>query len=716
MPFSVNQPQQKQRVEQRQVHGTMLSPEQNQAIPAKRPQYFSYSTRQAQPQAGRGGGSYQPQQQSRPQYSSYSAQPQRSAQQQGGRGGYQPPVRSTGNYQQPRQQPSPSQSQLPAEGSEEYNRYSASDRAEIDAQRQYMQQNNGSMQGYQDVVNARGGALPTQQRSPQGGNSPASYTKEMQTGGAPYSPPVPDVREGFYNGEDPAAMIRNDRARAAARGDMMNQELQDFRNSEDYYRQGYRARGDASYNDIAEGRGGYRPNEQEDIMGRGGLDDMQLTPEQRERLYMTEQERVENTGDPNRPEQYFDPAWYDSLNTEGNARINESTAQGAAGTREAFGRGATGLRGSMDPEALRLRGGYGNDVNSSLSGAEGNVRGILDRDRLTQSRDFVNRYRMTDRDVNDYTQSAALTQGALNRGRVGAVNRAAAATGGANPLALAAGLNNLSLTSDQQGQDAMLRARIAARGEQADREKDIEGMRLGAEGNYAGMASNAEMDLGGRRYGALRDTEGMRLNAEGGIADRNIGIESTIGARDLASEQAIADRNYDSANQQYRNNMNNARYIGETGADLARGTDDRNVERSRYASRNRQDTERYASESDYARQLARNDRISQRTQQVAAPRLSQEQEHRNYLANQQAMANENVGRTFGQQIQNNGQTGQLVQGSTGQASQYDLGRRANSFGTSFMRGLGGFMGNTLPTMAWNRYLGRSTGAQGTGGN
>lgn len=686
MPFSVNQPQKRQQIETRAP-----IPQRRGGQQQERPQYSSYSSqpsRSTQQQGGRGG--YSPQS-----YTSNFARPEspvtRSPQQQGGRGGYQPPVRSTGSYQSPRQQ-----QQLPEEWSEEYNKYSASDRAEIDARRQYSQQNNGSMQGYQ-----------------QGGNGPVSYTKEMQTGGAPYAPPVPNVREGFYNGEDPAAMIRNDRARAAATGDMMNQQLQDFRNSEDYYRQRYRARGDSAYNDIAEGRGGYRPNEQEDIMGRQGLANMQLTPEQRERFYMTEDERLGNAGDPNRAEQWFDPAWYDSLNTEGNARINESTAQGAAGTREAYGRGAAGLRGAMDPAALRLRSGYGNDVNASLSGTEGNVRGILDRDRLTQSQDFVNRYRMTDRDVNDYTQGAALTQGALNRGRVGAVNRAAAATGGANPLALAAGLNNLSMTSDQQGQDAMLRARIAARGEQADREKDIEGMRLGAEGNYAGMASNAEMDFGNRRYGALRDTEGMRLNAEGGIADRNIGIESTLGARDLASEQAIADRNYDSAGRQYQNNMNNARYIGETGADLARGTDDRNVERSRYASGQRRDDERYASESDYARQLAANDRISQRTQQAAAPRLSQEAEYRAYLANQQAMANQNVTGAFGQQIQNNGQTGQLVQGSTGQASQYDLGRRNNSFLTNFNRSLGstlgGFIGNP-------RNYFDTQGGRGGGGN
>ncbi len=615
-------------------------------------------------------------------------------------------TRGNAGYAAARPQVQPQQApQLPAQGSEEYNKYSPEAQAEIESQRAYQQQGGGNMQGYRSTYDTPGKG-PVQDygveayTKEQQGYSQPEYAQpgtQPQPGGAPSAPPVPDVRQPFYGGDDPAQMARNDRQRAVASGDMMNQRLQDFQNSEDYYRQGYRQRGDTAFNDIAEGRGGYRPEEQRDIMGREGLQNAQLTPQQREQLFMTEQEQQGNAGDPFRAEGWFDPAGLDQLNTEGNQRINESTAQGAAGTRGAYGSGASGLRGAMDPNALRLRGDYGADVSASLGGTEGNVRGILDRDRLTQSQDFVNRYRMTDRDVDDYTQGAALTQGALNRGRVGAVNRAAAATGGGNALALAAGLDNLSRTSDQQSQDAMLRAKVAARGEQAGREKDIEGMRLGAEGDYAGMASSAEMDLGGRRYGALRDTEGMRLDSEGGIADRNIGIESTLGARELASEQAIADRNYDSANRQYDNQMDNARYRGETGADLARETDARQVDRSRYASGNRQDNERYAQESDYDRQMAMNDRISSRTAQVAAPRLSQEQEYRRYLQEQQGMANQNVTGSYDQQIRNQGQTGQLAQGSTGQGMNYDIARRGQSFGTNFKgalgRGLGGFLGN-----------------------
>ena len=92
-----------------------------------------------------------------------------------------------------------------------------------------------------------------------------------------------------------------------------------------------------------------------------------------------------------------------------------------------------------------------------------------------------------------------------------------------------------------------------------------------------------------------------------------------------------------------------------------------------------------------------NDRISQRTQQNAAPRLSQEQEYRNYLLQQQGLANGNVNTAFGNQLTNNNQTGNLINQATQGMSQYDLGRRGQSFGTNFKgafgTALGGFLGN-----------------------
>ena len=506
--------------------------------------------------------------------------------------------------------------------------------------------------------------------------------------GPPAHDPVPNNTPAGYTGNDPYLAMQNDRGRAIAYGDQMNQQLQNFGNDEDYWRQYYRGQGNSAYGEIAAGRGGYRPEETNDIIGRQGLQDLQMTPDERNNLFLNDSEQAANYGNPNAAMDWFDPAWVDQTNTEGNQRINESVNQGAAGQRNAYGQGASALRGSYDPNDLRMRGDYGADVSGALSGTEGAVRGNLNRNNLTLDPSFRDRYGMTDRDVNDMTQSAALTQGALTRGRVGAVNRAAAASGGSNPLALAAGLNNLAQTGDQQSQDAMLRARIAARGEQADREKNIEQMRLGAEGNYANMANNAELQLGGRRYGALQDTENMRLNAAGGVADRALNVENTLGARNLGVEQSIADRGYNSANQLYQNNTGNARYIGETGAGIATGADAAGVARSQYNSANRQNTEQYAQGQRYGRGMDQNNAISQRTVANAAPRLSNEQEYRNYLTGQQTQANDNVNNTFANQIRNYGQSGQLAQGSTGQLSQYDLGRRGQSFGTNFKTSLG----------------------------
>lgn len=494
-----------------------------------------------------------------------------------------------------------------------------------------------------------------------------------------FNPPrrsyVPDVREGFYNGDDPYQQARNNRARAVASGDMLNQEMQDFGNEEDYFRQYFRGQGTDAYGEIAEGRGGYRPDEQIDIMGRAGLDELQMTPEEREQLYLSGTESDAMRGDPNNALRWFDPAWQDSINTEGNSRIRENVDESGRN-----------LNNTYNEDALSLSRGYRDDLTGAVSSGAANVRGAINRDRLTLDPNFLRDYRMSDRDVNDMTQQAALTQGNVSRGRADAVYRAAAETGGMSPLSLAAGVNEITMRGDQQANRAMLDARVAAKNMQAGRLRDAEGMRLDAEGNYADMASGAEMALGDRAYGAVRDYETQRIGTEQDKQGRRYQIAANV-----------ADRGYDAVNQQNQNNVNNARYIGETGAELYNRADEQAVARAGAVATNRQGAERYGQEARYGRGMDRNEAISGRTAGVADARRGEEKERRAYLAAQQGMANDNVNNTYANRIRNYGQAGQLAQGSTGDTMQYDLGRRGQSFGTNFKqnagRALGSFVGN-----------------------
>ncbi len=73
----------------------------------------------------------------------------------------------------------------------------------------------------------------TQTESPRSAQ-PATYEGPTYNKTAPSGPPprtnIPDNRPAYYGGDDPYQQMENNRRRAVAQGDMMNQDLQDFRN------------------------------------------------------------------------------------------------------------------------------------------------------------------------------------------------------------------------------------------------------------------------------------------------------------------------------------------------------------------------------------------------------------------------------------------------------------------------------------------------------
>lgn len=513
--------------------------------------------------------------------------------------------------------------------------------------------------------------------------------------GPPVRPPVPDVRQPFYDGSDPYKQSRNNRARSSAYGDMLNQELGDFGGDEDYWRQYYRGQGSDAYGEIGEGRGGYREGEERDIIGRDGLDELRMTPEQRQALYLAEGEESEIRGDPFRAEGWFDPEGLDTINTEFNERIGENVDESSRDLRNTYDEDALSLsRGYRDELGNLVTGNAGN-VRGALSAGAGNVRGAINRDRLTVDPNFIKDYRMTDRDVDDYTQEAALTQGNISAGRAGAIQRAAAESGGMSPLALASGLNELTMRGDQQANRAMLNARIAARGMQADRLRDSEGLRLDSESNYANLASDAEMALSGREASAEMGLGDRAFDAATGYETQRLGTERDKGDRRYQIAGNIADRSYGATVRRGENTRDAARYRGETGYGVARDTDALQSGRGTALATNRQGAERYGQESEYDRNRFRGAALSERTQAAADARLEQERERRAYLAGQQGVANDNVTGSQDRLIRNYGQAGQLANQSTGQEMDYDLGRRGQSFGTNFKTSMGKFLGNPV---------------------
>lgn len=524
------------------------------------------------------------------------------------------------------------------------------------------------------------------------------YRTPESEDGSPIPPsfaPTPDVRPGFTNGSDMGERFTNDRARIAGMGDMLDRDFQNDRASSGFWRDYYRGGANSAYGEIAEGRGGYRPDEQEQIIGRGELDSLQMTPEERQSLFMNEGEFNATSGDPYRAEQWFDPAWQDQINTERNADLRRTA--GEYGSR---------MRETVNPDALRTDRNYESNIRGildqgdaaaagALTGTEGAVRGAIDPTRLRQSEGFADSYRLTPEQQRDMVTATGMDVGYMGRVNADRVRRAAQSSGYGSPAALATGLGRLQNESNADAGDAMFRARIGANSEAARREMDIESNRQGAERDYAGMRSGAELDLGARRlsdsragadrrYDATRDIEGQRVSNERDITGRQTDIEDRVG-----------NMNYDTADRTGANTQENARYIGETGAALARGTDDRQVDRARDNRDNRQSNERYAQEQRYARGIDRNDRLSQRTAGVADARRDDEREYRGFNTGMFGQESQNYQAANQNRLGAFGTTTSGTNTSSANAAEFDMFNRRNGGWNAFKTGLGSSLGSTI---------------------
>jgi len=199
MPFVVPQQQQPER----QKSTSMPSDHREQA---PQPQYQQRPYRQSQQQQSPWQQARQPQQQYRyqpaPQPQRQYRQPQPYRDPYGQRGGgrqYQQPMpystRQQRGYEQGRQQ-------MPAQGSEEYNRYDPRARAEMDSQRSYQQQY-GNMNGYRSTYDQpqQGGRAGYAQQQAQIYSSRPQQGTYVGEGVYADGTPMPPVSSSGYSGQ-----------------------------------------------------------------------------------------------------------------------------------------------------------------------------------------------------------------------------------------------------------------------------------------------------------------------------------------------------------------------------------------------------------------------------------------------------------------------------------------------------------------------------------
>lgn len=472
----------------------------------------------------------------------------------------------------------------------------------------------------------------------------------MQDDGGGYIPAPQPNYSGYnrYSGNNSGDMIRNDRDFAYGRGDELFQNSKDRSANEGNLRGYYRGYADEVYDGMIGGRGGYTPDEQRDIIGRGDLDAGMTTDQEYGDNYLSDGERDAVAGRPWDRAQFFNP-------DEMTRQQNESSGY----QRDAVNGLERGMNESLS-DRLGLSDDYGRNVDSTLGSMESRTRGAYDPAALRANEGSLNRIRMTPQEEQDIVTKSGVSAGKRYQGEIGEIDKKARAAG-IDPIGAAALRGRYVRNSAADAADAMTGARVQASNARSGREATAEGIRMGGEKTAADIGTGVELSLGDRRLRANDTREGMRLDTERDISNRRAGIAKTIGDARLGSEQQI------NAQQRQQN-----QYNATTGTDMATGIDRDSSSRALTLAQNRQATARGNQATRFGQNMDRSQAIAQRTGQVAQARRDDAKEGRQYLQNQAGVANQNQQNEYNRQSDIYGTQGQLGQAPTRNQMQKDL--------------------------------------------
>jgi hypothetical protein len=446
----------------------------------------------------------------------------------------------------------------------------------------------------------------------------------------------------YIQTDDPKKMSRYDRNWAVQLGAEMDQGLQNRIADQDYWNEYWRNANMTQYDPILAGQGGYRPNEQNQIIREQELQNLQWRPEMAQNLYLNDAEREAVMGDP-----------YGALNSLDPGRLTEIGDRTGDQMRAVVGGYAQNVRGTVDPATMRMR----DEAYGQLSKG------------MDLSQDFIDSYRMSPEQQRRMVDQAARTVGTGYQAAIDNLEQRAAAQGNTSPLAINAARRRLEAQSALDQANAMTDARLMTDNERAKREYEIESMRLGqGDRNRSGLLAAEQL-----RLGSEGDLAGLRSQQETKLGDVALGVEQDIGG--LKSDI-----------ERYNQDM---RYRGKLAGDEAASS------RGQWLGSNRQGAYGQELDQQWGRGTGINDRLSGRNIGVADARRDDEKEARGWLTGQQQQANENVNTGWNQRLQNFGTQGTNMNRATGMSQDYDMARRTTGFGASFKNAFGSGLGGGL---------------------
>lgn len=490
---------------------------------------------------------------------------------------------------------------------------------------------------------------------------------------APAAPSVPSYRTpqqltpiranaGFNNTEDPIQAAKNDRQRINAGGDVLDQDIRDWTNSEQGRSNNYEDRVGSRYSDILNGGGGYTPEQRDSIMREAETSGLRLSDQDLSSRQLSEGERGAIAGDPDRALSLFSPNadWTREVNSTGNASVRNAVGGLESGLGDATNEARTNYRGAIDPASLNLSEGFSSGIGREIGDSR---KDFALSDRYSQNRGW------TPEEIQGIQDQAARSVGAQYGQASNELERRAEASGTTNPMAVAAAKRRLLIDRGADAGDAYSNAAIAALDKQKNAEQNIEDTRLGAAGTGAGLRLGALSDAERIRMGGQGTLQQGRLQAATGIANTASQNAATAGQERVRSEEGIRTGDRDI-------NM----WAGNQVATLGGQGEQRQSDRAGQLATNRQNVTIGGQNDRFNQGFQVAGALSGRATTVANQDQGQKAEARGWEAGQQNQANQNVNQGWGNRLQNTAQTNQAGNQATQNLNQANSARTAGRQG------------------------------------
>lgn len=511
---------------------------------------------------------------------------------------------------------------------------------------------------------------PSQAGPPADPNAPPTPGQApIPSSGAPPTASAGNFQPNTQTG-DINRMWRDNRTTALDQGNAINNDLVNQQNYRSGLESNYRGGLDSAYNDLKQ-TPGYTADESSNIVRNDQFNNL-LTPQSKfNDLAPNSQEQAGITGDPNAPRDPNLQRQIDSNSANMQRGAVQATTQNIGNT---LGKEEAADSAAIDGSKLGVSGDYYKNTSGALAAGDSSVRGTIDSSKLRYDPNVAAQSKFSDKDVQDWQDQAARTVQSRYAGAKDDLTRAAAASGNAGPLAVAAGRARLENQSAAGAADAATDARIQGRQAQTQRNMDLEQARIGAEEGYSGLASGNEQTLAARGLTQANTNEATRQASERDISNRQLQTASTEASHGLQGATTAGQMATGVEQGIGAQGATTQRNITDTG--MAADTSASGRAATLYNARNT--AGKYGIDTAFGQGSDVQKTLSAGNTAVANARIGGQQEYRGYLGNQTSQAQQAGQTATGQRIANYGTTIGATNQATSGLSGWEAANQGNT--------------------------------------